>query len=52
MSDQSKKLVELLQAGRKLEADELFNHMMAQQAITRVEQFKQDIAKQLFNGKK
>lgn len=52
MSEQSKKLIELLQANRKLEADELFNHLMAQRAITRVEQFKQDVAKQLFNGKK
>jgi len=52
MSEQSKKLVELLQAGRKLEADELFNHMMAQKAIEQVEQFKVNVAKHIFNGKK
>jgi len=51
VSDQSKKLVELIQANRKLEANELFNHIMANRAIEHVEQFKQNIAKQLFNGK-
>ncbi len=52
MSEQSKKLIELIQNNRKLEANELFNHIMANRAITQVEQFKKDMAKQFFNGKK